>query len=399
MESREFIKTMLLECQVIAESRYPQLVWGDLVFHADEVSLDASNEEHGTIHLHSSFVPVCYQNKQGPDVQVAFERCLREMGFNSFSEWKHDLDNIMEEVLHNYSMERTYMGNHEKHQNSTQWHRQQDEIRRTKELENEALCAKQRLNSIDLAIHTRLADLDNRIQHFGAESIEETINNPGGIYDNILFLAANCDDDRFDELDREGRELKEHMLYEAMDQARDPIKMGLDQTIANITSGKKKLTWEERQRLWELYNETSKDFWKFRADIQRDLQLHLDASYRKYRENERMYYDTLYFLHKNRSFLVLLIGAIFLLYSIDKQKKLSADIAEAKKQQKLLSLETSSFARFSRTYRDDLKAGRIPCEKCLDKMTDIVNNLDYEYQQFCSQNRNTPEIFKRHYFR
>lgn len=134
-ESRERIKKMLLECQEEAERRYPQLLWGDLAFHADEVSQDADDEEHGSLHLHSDFVPICVQNKQGPDVQVAFERCLKEMGFDTFQEWKHDLDDIMETVLHRYGLERTYMDNHEKHQSSKEFHRQQAIRRQTKDLE------------------------------------------------------------------------------------------------------------------------------------------------------------------------------------------------------------------------------------------------------------------------
>lgn len=134
-ESRQRIKDMLLECQAEAERRYPNLAWGDVVFHADEVSIDADDEVHGSLHLHSSFVPLCFQNKQGADVQVAFERCLHEMGFATFQEWKHDLDDIMETVLQRHGMERIVMNNNEKHQESTEFHRQQAIRRQTKELE------------------------------------------------------------------------------------------------------------------------------------------------------------------------------------------------------------------------------------------------------------------------
>lgn len=134
-ESRTEIKSMLLECQTIAEKRYPQLIFGDIIFHADEVTYDAEENLCGSLHLHSCFVPLCFQNKQGPDVQVAFERCLREMGFPTFESWKHDLDDIMETVLARHGLERTVMGNTEEHQESSQWHRQQRVIRETKDLE------------------------------------------------------------------------------------------------------------------------------------------------------------------------------------------------------------------------------------------------------------------------
>lgn len=135
VESRERIKGMLLEVQQEAERRYPQFAWGDVVFHADEESLDADEKECGSLHLHSSFVPLCFKNKQGTEVQVAFERCLREMGFPTFEAWKHDLDNIMETVLQKHGLERTVMGNEEKHQTYREFHRQQTLIRQTKELE------------------------------------------------------------------------------------------------------------------------------------------------------------------------------------------------------------------------------------------------------------------------
>lgn len=136
-ESRERIKGMLLEVQQEIEYRYPQFVWGDVVFHADEESLDAEGKQCGTLHIHSSFVPLCYDNKKGPEVQVAFERCLREMGFPTFEAWKHDLDDIMEMVLQKHGLERTVMGNTEKHQDYKQFHRQQKLILQTKELEAE----------------------------------------------------------------------------------------------------------------------------------------------------------------------------------------------------------------------------------------------------------------------
>lgn len=141
-ESRVKIMGMLVEAQKEAERRYPQLLWGDLVFHADEISTDANDEEHGSLHLHASFVPICKQNKQGTEVQVAFERCLKEMGFATFEAWKHDLDNIMEEVLERHGLQREVMGNDNEHQDSKAFHRQQKLIAETKRLEKERDAAK-----------------------------------------------------------------------------------------------------------------------------------------------------------------------------------------------------------------------------------------------------------------
>ena len=141
-ERRREIIDMLRECQEEAERRFPQFAWGDVVAHADEVSFDAEGKEHGSIHLHSSFVPICHQNKQGPDRQVAFERCLREMGYSTFEAWKHELDSIMEDVLQRHGLERTFMENDNEHQNATEYHRQQKLLAQSKEYEKEAAAAR-----------------------------------------------------------------------------------------------------------------------------------------------------------------------------------------------------------------------------------------------------------------
>lgn len=175
-ESRQQIKEMLWECHVEAERRYPQLVFGDCVFHADEVSFDSDGKEVGSLHLHDDIVSLCYKNKQGPDVQVAFERCLREMGFPTFESWKHDLDNIMETVLERHGMERTLMGNTEQHQESGQWHRQQRAIKETKELETRRTELQQEVENLQTTVEiTREALEDLQEDVFCAK--EEAANN------------------------------------------------------------------------------------------------------------------------------------------------------------------------------------------------------------------------------
>lgn len=147
-ERREFAKGLLLEVQAEAERRYPNLVWGDVVFHADEVSADAEGVDHGSFHLHADFIPLCFQNKRGPGVQVAFERCLEEMGFKTFQEWKHDLDAIMETVLQRHGLERTFMENDNEHQSSTEFHRQQKVLAQSKAYEKERAAARSEVKQL-----------------------------------------------------------------------------------------------------------------------------------------------------------------------------------------------------------------------------------------------------------
>lgn len=394
-ETRETIKVMLMECQVKAEKRYPQFAWGDLIFHADEVSVDADGNDHGSLHLHSSFVPICYSNKQGPSAQVAFERCLKEMGFESFSEWKHDLDNIMVEVLHDYGLERTYMDNNEKHQDSTEWHRQQNEIRQTNELKKETSLANQRLKHIDDTIEKTLKDLDNRIESYGRNSIEEVVCNPEDIYSNILFLAAECDDARFVELDREGRELKKQLLSEAFARAQNPIRNDLEKRIEHIQSRNSELTWAERQKMWEEYNQVSHYFWDLYKEFQNDMKMELAETYFRRTMAKRSYYLTLYYMDECRTLLGFLIELVRSLFEAAEWRRYERKIEACKEDLKILKEYTSAFSDFSSEYRDALKAGKIPCESCLEIMADIIQGVDFNYQQFLSENKHEcPQYYR-----
>lgn len=381
-ETRETIKVMLMECQVKAEERYPQFAWGDLIFHADEVSVDAEGNDHGSLHLHSSFVPICYSNKQGPAAQVAFERCLKEMGFDSFNAWKHDLDHIMEEVLHDYGLERTYMDNYEKHQDSTEWHRQQNEIRRTKELKKETSLANQRLQHIDDTIEKTLKDLDKRIESYGRKSIEEVLQNPENTYNNILFLAAECDDDRFLALDQEGRELKEELLNNAFARAQNPIRNDLEKRIEHIQSRNSELTWAERQKMWEEYNQVSQYFWDLYKEFQNDMKSDLATAYFRRSMAKRSYYLTLYYMDECKTLLGFLIELIRSFFEESEWRQYERKIEECKEDLKILKEYTSAFSDFSAEYRDALKSGRLPFESCLETMAAIIQGVDHNYQQF-----------------
>ena len=392
-ERREKIMAMLLECQQEAERRYPQLVWGDKIFHADEVSTDAEDKEHGSLHLHCAFVPLCFKNKQGPDVQVAFERCLHEMGFDSFNAWKHDLDQLMENVLHRHGMDRTVMDNHEKHKSSTEYHRQQQEIRRTKELQRETARAAQRLNAINLKIEETRVNLELQLDHYVQDSVAAVTNDESGVYDNALFLMLNCDDDRFRELNEEGRELKKEILGEVA--AEKEAVQNLDQLIAGIEAGElqpKKLSWQERQERWTAYDEMSKQFWEFRADLKNDYQEQLNAAYQKRRDAMRSHYDAMYWLRRSRGFLPTIISAIWAISSLAEQNRINQKIKTLRSKRDTLVRNTADFAKFSRAYREDLKAGRMPCADYMEAMADVIRSLDQECQQFQKHRKQEPEL-------
>lgn len=254
--SREEIFKMLQECSDEAHKRYKQFLWGDEVIHADEVSTDAESQVHGSVHMHSSFVPICLQNKQGPAVQVAFERCLKEMGFEIFNAWKHDLDQLMEDVLRRHGMERTIMGSDNEHQDSSEYHRQQREIARTKRMEKERINAENRLNEINATIDQVLDDVGQRVDTYIQGLTGELLGESADAYNDAMFFVLSCSDDEFDEISKRGHELKQKISLEEIADA-GSVKRSLDEKIASIAARKMELdapTWQMRQKLWERYS-------------------------------------------------------------------------------------------------------------------------------------------------
>ena len=394
-ESRQKIFDILRECQEEVHRRYPQFFWGDEVIHADEVTRDAEDQEHGSIHLHSAFVPICYQNKQGPAAQVAFERCLKEMGFESFNAWKLDLDQLMEEVLHRHGLERTVMDNQEEHKATTQFHRQQREIARTKKLETERVHSEVLLNEINCQINLVTNRIGQRVDTYVQNLAEAVLADPANVYEDALFFMHNCSDEVFEDISRQGRKLKEDALQEKMIET-GKIKQSLDKTIADIVSGKagpKAMTWEERQELWAKYSQISKQFWDMRADLNADYKVQIDKAYEKRRNAARSYYDALYYLRRSRGFFSAIVYAVWAIAADKKKAKINNQIEELKSKRTELVRNTASFSKYSRVYREKLKAGRFPGEDCMECMAGIIRELDEELQQFQNQKqvRSNPE--------
>lgn len=398
-ESRERIGEMLLECQKRAEARYPQLVWGDKSIHFDEVSEDADGKILGSIHMHSSFVPLCFENKQGPSVQVALERCLQEMGFDTFQDWKHDLDKLMEEVLRDYGLERTFMDNHEKHVNSREFHRQQKMLKQTRELEAEIdtmtkqgkeYIAQYRAERTELEGEiTQLQDtkfvvLDelNAIIDRSAETIDELVEqtvasaleNSNGTYDNALYYLAACSDEELDEISEKGYQLKKQTIGENIDA--DLVKKDLDQFISKIKASNLQISWDERQAFWSKYKELTGEFWEARPELANMLKVEISTEYDNRRAALRSFYDAQYLLRSTRNVFVMVYAAVKAFKAIDKQKAAEAKIEALKKERDDLSAKTATFKKYSNYYRDELKAGRRPCEAYLEQLTDIVSFVD-----------------------
>ncbi len=410
-DSRNEISDMLLECQYIAENRYKQLVWGDKVIHVDEVSKDAYDTVHGTIHLHSSFVPLCFQNKQGPEVQVAFNRCLKEMGFDSFEDWKHDLDSIMEEVLKKHGLKRVIMDNHEKHTESKEFHRQQKLIKRTKEImaqkelvetEVDTIAMKgykyieqhkkerrelekqidqlmdtkyMILNGIDSIVENSTEALNELVE----QTVDSIMESNNTILNNAVFYISACSCDELDDISEKGYKLKKQIFGENIDV--EAMQDGLDNLINHIENNVQ-LSWSERQEFWKRYRELSGTFWEELPDLQNRLKYEIGKEYDNRRAAVKSFYDAQYLLRSTRSIFVMVYATIKALKAIEKQRDVEVKIEALNRERQCLIENTATVKKYSNYVRSELKAGHRPCEKYLNKLTEIVRYVDEEAAKY-----------------
>lgn len=244
--------------------------------------------------------------------------------------------------------------------------------------------AERKLNEINKAIDEKIdgieAQLDNRLH----QAIENVANDDSGVYDNVIFLMGACNDERFEELDQEGRELKEEYLQNAAKEI-SPAN-GLDKLIADINSGQKKsLTWKERQAMWEEYREKSDEFWSVRAELKEDYQEAVSEAYERRRDALRSYYDAMYFLRRSRSLIGLFAALVWVCVAISRQNEANKEIQQLREEQNKLISNTRTFKRYCNAYREELKAGRMPFEVYLESMTAVVQTLDKEAEKFREQ--------------
>lgn len=153
------------------------------------------------------------------------------------------------------------------------------------------------------------------------------------------------------------------------------------------------MTWEERQELWAKYSQISKQFWDMRADLNADYKVQIDKAYEKRRNAARSYYDALYYLRRSRGFFSAILYAVWAIAADKKRAKINDQIEELKSKRTELVRNTASFSKYSRVYREKLKAGRFPGEDCMECMAGIIRELDEELQQFQNQKqvRSNPE--------
>lgn len=246
--------------------------------------------------------------------------------------------------------------------------------------------AQKELNEINHAIDSTLDHLDVSIQEFADRSIEAAVDNEDGIYDNALFLLTECDDERFEELDREGRDLKRERLKESLDKT--PVSRDLHQLIDDARAGRKKnLTWEERQRMWDLYKVMSDHFWRARGDLMADYNVQIGDAYSRRRDALSSYYDAKCMLHRSRGLITTIIAVVWMVSAQDRAERISRDLESLRKERDDLIRNTATFKKYSNAYREDLKAGKLPAMGFVNALSSVVGDLDEEYGKVKRQNR------------
>lgn len=230
--------------------------------------------------------------------------------------------------------------------------------------------AERQLQYIDAKIQQYYDTVEEQARTFGDFARENVAFDTSNVYDNVIYLMSECDDARFEELDREGRELKRKHLGEAL--AETDIPKALDDIIKNAAT----LSWQERQRFWEDYRIQSDAFWQVRAILKAENSRRLEDAYDNRADANWEYYQALYCLNRTRNLLVMIFYTIKALWIIKETRVLNEQIMELRKERDMLSRNTASFKKFSKRYAEELKAGQKPTERYLCAMEMIVKVLD-----------------------
>lgn len=248
--------------------------------------------------------------------------------------------------------------------------------------------AEKQLCYINAKIEEAYDIVGNSARNFGSIARENVAFESLNIYDNIIYLMSECDDDRFEELDREGMELKKKHLEAKL--AKENVPRKLEHIIKNA----QKLSWAERQEFWDDYRQQSNIFWQVRAFLKEEYSKDLSAAYNKRYDALWSYYQTMYCLQKTRSLCLMIFYTIKALLILAETQSLNEQVAELRREKDSLIRNTASFKKFSMCYTEQLKAGQVPFDEYLRTMERIVETLDKKAQEkerkpFCIYSQQT----------
>ena len=246
--------------------------------------------------------------------------------------------------------------------------------------------AERELNVLSQSIDMAIDNLERQLSDYSKGAVEHVLNESSGVYDNVLFLMCECDDQRFNELDNEGRLLKATVLENQAEQCRPEQSIrSLVERIENAEKRKEALDWKEREQFWKAYREISKCFWELHAELKAEYVIEVKNAYQKRRRARHSYYDSIYYLSRSRGWLSLFIALIRLGVTAVNKKIMENKVERLREEQKQLIANTATFYKYSNSYRDLLKEGKRPLDKHLDGMVEIVRMLDEEADRVWSR--------------
>lgn len=239
--------------------------------------------------------------------------------------------------------------------------------------------AEEKLNAINNQIDLTVNSLERYINEATREAIDTVLNDQSDVYENVIYLMYACDDERFAELDEEGRELKQAVYEEIAEQSN--LFATTRPLIEQINRAKKlEMSWEDHQQLWDAYREISDEFWCIRAELKQNYDSRLNSAYEQRRIAARSFYDAMYFLNSSRSWISLFASLIMLCSAMAGESMADKKIQKLKIEKQKLISNTASFKKYSNAYRDLLKVGRKPYDDYLQSMEEVVTILDREME-------------------
>lgn len=102
------------------ENRNPQMKIVGAVIHMDEA----------TPHLHLDYVPYITGQKRGLETRVSNDKAIRQMGYDNWNVWKDSEVHALEMVLNRHGLQRTIIGNSERHRTVDGYKQEQRAIER-----------------------------------------------------------------------------------------------------------------------------------------------------------------------------------------------------------------------------------------------------------------------------
>ncbi len=245
--------------------------------------------------------------------------------------------------------------------------------------------AEKQLRYIKAKIEETYDIVGNSARNFGSIARENVAFESPNVYDNIIYLMSECDDARFEELDREGLELKKKHLETKLAEENIPRK------LEDIIKNAQELSWTDRQKFWDDYRQQSNTFWQVRAFLKEEYRKDLIAAYDKRYDTLWSYYQTMYCLQRTRSLCLVIFYAIKALLILSETDSLNDQITILRRERDDLIRNTASFKKYSKVYVEQLKAGQAPFDSYLRAMEKIVVTIDKKAQE---RERLEPSVHK-----